>query len=146
MSENGPEKENFLYFNFLSSILSFCLTDYEELIIASENVINPCRSSLVIVMTFCKHQLVPAAVSVSLMRLGLMLVRWQMSRALLSTLCWQPILWPRVYINNIHIQAPGTLILEQMLDVPLAENKSVLVISLLDTITGQSLIKSTHEI
>ena len=51
-----------------------------------------------------------------------------------------------MYINNIHIQAPGTLILEQMLDVPLAENKSVLVISLLDTITGQSIIKSTHEI
>ena len=53
---------------------SFFVSDYEELIVANESDINPCRWSLVIVMTFCKHQLVPA-VSVSLMRLGLMLVR-----------------------------------------------------------------------
>ena len=39
-----------------------------------------------------------------------------------------------MYINNIHIQAPGTLILEQKLNVSFADNKSVLVISVLDTI------------
>ena len=66
------KRRNFFISMFFPS--SFFVSDYEELIVANESDINPCRWSLVIVMTFCKHQLVPA-VSVSLMRLGLMLVR-----------------------------------------------------------------------
>ena len=68
------QRRKIVFISIFFPLFYLCVSDYEGLIVAKESDINPCRWSLVIVMTFCKHQLVPA-VSVSLMRLGLMLVR-----------------------------------------------------------------------